>query len=340
VNLATVERIEEVTKHPNADKLDLVRVLNYWCIVGRDQYKVGDLIVFVSPDSVLPDDRAWAAPLLKYTSRGRVRAVRLRGEWSMGLVLSLTPELVGGYVAYLQGADLTELLGVTKHEPKAVSNSQAKGGLPFDIPKTDEDNWQRVRGIERYYGLDVDVTLKIDGQSFTAYYERESGSRGITSRSQDLKLILTDENGNETLGDSNWHKVNYKYAILDRLAVYCETNNVSLAIRGEVYGKGIQSFPHNPHSQEELNLAIYSVYNIDNRAYEGITDDHNYVRVARALGIPTVPVLEQVPLTRGLIDMYDHIKETVDGKPFEGVVMKGDGFSFKVINKHYDSKKD
>jgi len=36
---------------------------------------------------------------------------------------------------------------------------------------------------------------------------------------------------------------------------------------------------------------------------------------------------------------YGDELEALNGQPFEGVVVKGQGFSFKVINKYYDSKK-
>lgn len=78
--LATIERVLSVEKHPNADKLDIIKVLGYECIVGREHYREGDLVVFVQPDSILPSDRTWATDLLRYTSRGRIRAVRLRGK--------------------------------------------------------------------------------------------------------------------------------------------------------------------------------------------------------------------------------------------------------------------
>ena len=85
--LATVETISEIWPHPNADALDFARVLGYDCIVQRNAYVVGERIIFIQPDSLLPSDRKWAEAVYKYTHRGRVRAARLRGEWSMGLVM-------------------------------------------------------------------------------------------------------------------------------------------------------------------------------------------------------------------------------------------------------------
>ena len=335
--LATVERVLSVNPHPNADRLDIIKVLGYDCIVGRDQYREGECIIFIQPDSLLPTDREWAAPLLRYTSRGRIRAVRLRGEWSMGLVCDLhtgasQPE--GWEVD--EGEDMTEELGLTKFEPALPNNTQARGLLPFAIPKTDEERWQNIRDMP--YGEPVDVTLKIDGQSFTAYVMHDQtgsdplGQRGITSRSLDLKM---GEGFN-----SNWHEVERKYDVLNKLTDYCQKHNVCLALRGEVYGTGIQAFESNPHAKMERDVAFYSVYDIKAHRYIDPGEEHDVFRVCKELDLPTVPAPEAgVPLTPELIQKYDSQLEELYGVPFEGVVVRGKGFSFKIINKHYDMRK-
>lgn len=354
MNLATIERVKEVQYHPNADKLDIIKVLGYDAIVGRDQYKVGDLVVFIQPDSILPQDKSWCNDLLRYTSRGRIRAVRLRGEWSMGLVVDIhhangltlfeNEELVvQGDLT--EGVDVTELLGVTKYEPALPNNLHARGGLPFQIPKTDEERWQNLRGLDKLVGQEVDVTLKIDGSSATYYcllgghWPGEDQTKvGLCSRSLELKL---GEDDNGQAYNSRWHEAEKRYNILHRLRAYCEERGVSLALRGEVYGEEIQAFNHNPHSKQPVNFAAFSVYNIGDKHYEEIDDEYYFTSVAEALGIPTVPVLEaDVTLTKELIDKYDRDLKKVDGQPFEGVVIKHAGGSFKIINKWYDSEKE
>jgi hypothetical protein len=63
-----------------------------------------------------------------------------------------------------------------------------------------------------------------------------------------------------------------------------------------------------------------------------------------------VPVINsKVELTPELIELYDEgiislgytleNGELTDCSPFEGVVIQGCDFSFKIINKHYDSHK-
>lgn len=348
MNLATVERVLKVEHHPNADKLDIIRVLGYDCIVGRDAYKENDLVVFIQPDSILPIDKAWAQEPLRYCSRARVKAIRLRGSWSMGLVLNLSvPDSMmdaedADLAEYIEGDDLTEMLGVTKYEPPLPTNLQARGGLPFQIPKTDEERYQNLRKLDDLMGEEVDVTLKIDGSSATYYcllaghWPSEEQTRvGLCSRSLELKL--EDEDGNPL--NSRWHEAERRYDILRKLRAYCEENNVSLALRGEVYGVGIQSLDHNPHSLEPINFAAYSVYNITDKRYERLLDTHYSQHVAEKLGIPHVPVLGSCELSQTLIDLYDHGSKKLDGKPFEGVVIQHQYGSFKVINKWYDAEK-
>lgn len=85
---ASIQRIVSVEKHPGADLLSLCTVLAYRCITKLDQYKVGDLVVFVEPDSVLPV-APWSEPYRKYALK-RVKAIRIRDSWSYGLVLPIS----------------------------------------------------------------------------------------------------------------------------------------------------------------------------------------------------------------------------------------------------------
>jgi len=111
----TVEKVRRVMHHPNADRLDLVTVRGWQVIVGRDQYKEGDLCIYVPIDSVLPVDLAHDLDVAKYLKGNmRIRTLKLRGSISQGLVFDtdhlLTP--------VEDGEDLTEVLGIKKWVPK------------------------------------------------------------------------------------------------------------------------------------------------------------------------------------------------------------------------------
>lgn len=183
MKLASVERITEITSHPNAERLEFAHVLGYKCLVPVGVYKAGELAILIQPDSVLPDE-PWAEVYRKF-SKSRVKAVKLRGEWSMGIVESLavlsllnTPELT-------EGLEVSQYFGITKYEPPQPQSLDAIGSLPFGIPKTDEERYQNL-DLETLWGKSVKVTQKIDGSSFTFYYK--DGTMGVCSRTQEIAL--------------------------------------------------------------------------------------------------------------------------------------------------------
>lgn len=334
--LTTVEEIVEVRTHPNADSLDIAQVLGYECIVRRGSHSTGEHVVFIQPDALLPVEKPWAAELLKYTSRNRVKAARLRGEWSMGIIMPTS--ILEGHPFSLSD-EVSEILGVTKYEPLAPKNIQAKASvLPFGIPKTDENRWQNLRNVP--WGAPVDVTLKIDGSSFTVYcalpdhFPVEEPTTGLCSRSLELKLLADGE------GTNPWLDAARMTGAMDLLQAYCVKHGVSLALRGEVYGQGVQSLGCNPHCRRPRGVAFFSVWDMAGRRYCGREDPHYFVPVCAALGLPTVPLLEVgVEFSRDLVERYGDNMGRLDGEMFEGVVLKGRNFSLKVVNKAYDAKK-
>lgn len=327
MKLATIEKIENVRKHSNADKLELVDVLGYQCVVPKDTYKEGDLVVFIQPDTVLPE-LEWAKSYKQYAPK-RVKAVKLRGEWSEGIIAPLqiieNPELDISNI----GEDVSEELGIIKYEPPQPNDLNAKGGLPFNIPKTDEERWENIKH-KLPIGEEVDVTLKIDGQSWSAYYKIDEDKFGICGRTMDYKLDSSN----------NYIKNAQSYNIEYTLREFCKKHNVSICLRGESYGVGIQALKLNKHSQQPLGLAIFSVYLIDEKRYANKGEQFYFVDVCKELQLPTVPVIQtNVILSQKLIDYFSKDIEKINDNYFEGVVVKHKNGSFKIINKYYDSNK-
>ncbi len=337
-NLATIQSILAVEKHPNADRLDVVQIQGFKCIVGRDQWKRGDLVAFVAPDSVLPVDRPWTAPYRARSSR--VKAAKIRQIWSQGVVESLD---VVGYTGVREpGRDITEDLGVIKYEAPTPQDLNVSGPFGYGIPKTDECRSEQLDYIP--YGERVDVSLKIDGQSWTAFVKLEPEVDGPAFEMIQSFNVVRGVGGRSFLykADSvnNYTRNEAQYGVLDKLEAFCRVNGVSLALRGESHGNGIQKGDHNPHSKLPLSLALYSTWLIDERCYARKGHPLYIFDLAPKLGLPTVPLLERdVVLTPELIRKYSEELETVDGKPFEGVVVQWAGGSFKIINLHFDQRK-
>jgi RNA ligase (TIGR02306 family) len=321
MSLASIQKIKSIEKHPNADALEIAQVLNYKCIVKLGQYKHGDLCVFIEPDTILPD-APWASFYKSKSSR--VKAIRLRNVWSMGIIESFGNIGYSGEIE--EGLDISDIIGVVKYNVPEPQDLQASGPYHCGIPKTDEIRYQSLGTIP--YGEIVDITLKIDGQSFSALYN--NGEFAVGGRSFLYKL---DCHNNYT------HNAK-QYNLKEKLTRFCIDNNVNLCIRGESHGNGIQKGSHNIHSKLPLSLSFYSVWLIDERRYALKGEKYYIHNIAKELDIPTVPMLENnAVLTPELIYKYDEGIEVIDGKPFEGVVIQYKSGSFKVINKYYDSKK-
>ena len=335
MKLASIELISDIQPHPNADKLDLAKVLGYTCIIEKDKYKVGDAVVLIQPDTVLPDE-PWAEMFKKRSNR--TKAIKLRGCWSFGIVMS-PYDIIDAFFFADQfgdfkdnvGKEVSDLIGVTKYEAPQPQQLDAKGYLPFGLGKTDEERYQNI--LDLPFGETVDVTLKVDGQSATYYChkDRQTGewTTGICSRSLEMKPECSN----------NYTNIDRKYGILSKLQDYCKDRDVSLALRGEIYGNGIQGHCNNPHAKSPLDFAAFSVYNFDAFQYENTADGHYYLNLCRFLNIPAVPTVDVAILTPELIKHYAEDISEIDGKPFEGVVIKHSKGSFKVINLAYDERK-
>ena len=87
-NLATIEQIVEIFPHSNAERLEIAKVRGYNIIVPKDKYKVGSVVVLIHPDVVLPE-KPWAETFKKYAPK-RVRAIKIRGEYSWGIILPIS----------------------------------------------------------------------------------------------------------------------------------------------------------------------------------------------------------------------------------------------------------
>ena len=332
MKLASIEKITKLSPHSNADKLELVQVLGYQGVVPIGLHKEGDLVVYIQPDTVLPKDQEWAEEYIRYSPK-RVKAVRLRGEWSEGVVAPLSKWDSGSGIMKMindsdVGLEVSDSIGVVKYDPPLPTNESAIGELPYGLGKTDEERFENM--LDKLpMGEIVDVTLKIDGQSTTHGYYVEDDKYFLTGRRYEIN---PDEENRYSI---------HVPKIKDKLIAYCKKYNVSLAFRAESYGNGIQGNKINVHSAKPRSLAIFSIYNLDERKYERKGSIHYLYNVCNEIELETVPLLEEnVVLTEELIEKYSKgLKKLPNGNLFEGVVINHANGSFKIINKHYDAAK-
>jgi RNA ligase (TIGR02306 family) len=91
-----VVRLGAILPHPNADKIELAEIGGYHAVVQKGIHASGGIAVYVPEDAVLPFEliEAWGfTGKLAGKAKNRVKAIRLRGELSQGLVIPLATVL-------------------------------------------------------------------------------------------------------------------------------------------------------------------------------------------------------------------------------------------------------
>ena len=144
-----VVRITEILKHPNADTLGLVQVEGYQCVVKLTDWKVGDLGIYIQPDSVVPEAPQYAflwSDVPEQESiperKRRITVRRFRKEYSEGLLLPVTifpteldiRPVLGGtayWIGVTEGDDVADRLGITHYEPPEEVESTHGQPQPF-----------------------------------------------------------------------------------------------------------------------------------------------------------------------------------------------------------------
>lgn len=348
--LATIRRISDIRPIPGADRIVVAQVDGWECVVQKDEFHVGDTIVYVEVDSIVPE-----RPEFEFLRdrKFRVRTIKLRGQVSQGLVLPLTILPEGNYP---MGSDVTSILGIKKYDPEAAQEAllaqkqpqkpksklgqllmrfkwyrklfmkpKRKGGFPDWIAKTDETRIQNLTtlfDIERKNWTKFSVTEKVDGQSATYYLRKLSRRKyefGVCSRNIHLS----------TPDNSSYWTVARKYDIenvLKKLIGEYET----VVLQGEICGNQIQG---NKYHISGYELFAFNLIYPDHKCGTAEIKD-----LLAPFGIKTVPIVEEgkvLPDTIAELVEYSKGKSTVrKEQKREGVVMRNvqKNISFKVIN--------
>lgn len=280
--------------HPNADLLELAQVGEYRAVVGKGSYKTGDYGIYIPEQSILPDDLIEELGLtgkLAGKQKNRVKAVRLRGELSQGIVcmpLAVTQTHSDEQVAEASpnGTDFAELLGITKWVPEVPSC------LDGEVePATNLMRWIDIENIKRYPHIfeadeQVIATEKIHGSCCCITYDAEKNQLLVSSKGFVSKFLAIMES------ESNlyWRAVRaYNLEpVLKEMAQFFGVS--SIAMFGEVYGPGVQDLGYAVVRKDSPGFAAFDIKVTEQSSNTWIEQGllHDY---CAQLGVPTVPIL-------------------------------------------------
>ncbi|MET7681815.1 RNA ligase (ATP) [Streptomyces sp. NPDC005423] len=319
--LRVTAEVLTVHEHPNADALELAQVGLYRAVVAKGAYRTGETAVYIPEQAVLPAgliEELGLTGRLAGSGADRVRAVRLRGELSQGIVCrprALADVDLGRAAA--EGTDFADRLGITKWVPPIppTMNGDVEAA-PDLLPWVDIENIQRFPDIFTA-GEDVVLTEKLHGSACLLTYFAEDGRVQVSSKGFGAKsLALREDPRNLYWRAVRGHGVPEAAA---RLAERLGARRVG--IYGEVYGAGVQDLAYGADGRRStLGYAVFDV-----RA--DLDGTLHWLDSAQLLDgvLPLVPRLFRGPYDIDRVLECASGRETVSGRELhlrEGVVIR------------------
>ena len=243
----TVERVNEVRPHPNADRLELIQVLGFQLVVQKGMHQVKDHVVFFPPDMLIPEpvaEKLGVKAYLKHSiypgdskkSQCRVGAIRIRGEASFGFVSPYEGDLT-------YGADLTEMYSGIKYEPppELVPGDARQENPLFPVYTSIEHLRANPGAIPP--GTMVRITEKIHGtNSRVGLIHTEDGHEFMCgSHKTNVKAISDARSGSR----ASLYWLPLTGAMKNMLSdIALREPNCSVVAYGEIYGNKVQDMDY------------------------------------------------------------------------------------------------
>jgi len=286
--------------HDNSHSLSCVKVDDYICVVATKDWKDGDLAAWIPPDSLVDINN----PLFSFLTKSLIRAKRLRGVISYGLLVPAPPTLK-------VGDDAAGVVNVTHYDPDDNILEPGKNKRPKDslfveqlekspsgtFPKYDVDSFQKYARKVFIEGEDIIVTEKIHGENARFVCvggELFAGSRGTWKRqfvvlkyneAELLEKLKDPEKVKKVLQSSgkqnSWWDMYDKYPGLKE---FCK-QNPGYCVYGEKYG----NFPEMNYNVPpgERQFMAFDILSPEGR----FLDWKDFSKLCEKYNIPTVPLL-------------------------------------------------
>ncbi len=297
--LASIRRIADIQPIEGADAIVVATIDGWKVVVKKDEFKVGDLAVYLEIDSWVPHE------LAPFLSKGhepreyngvkgeRLRTVKLRGQVSQGLLLKTTELEFAVEVKSIgpdssavlriekldhEGADLTEILGIQKWEAPipAQLQGQAAGMFPTSlIPKTDQERIQNCFGeiqkrakrfaTEKVWNAETQtleehpVVVPADFKEPTYEVTMKLDGSSCTIFRWENKLRVCSRNLELKINEENKDNTFVAMALK-----YADAIPDGFAFQGEVMGPGIQG---NREGFKEHRFFVFDIFSIQMHEY-------------------------------------------------------------------------
>ena len=326
--------ILDVQKHPNADSLEIVKILGFQSVVKEGQYKSGNQVLYFEPDTAFSLDTAKQFNIDTYMSLRTdiygekvlvIKEVKLRGELSEGLLLPTYTLNNYGFKP--------EFFPCFKFEAQAKL-IRTEDASPEVLAFPQYESLENLRKVPDFFEPNeyVVVTEKIHGtNSRVGFYTDENGKMVLLAGSRTLNRKAPEE-GQHSLYWRPYFGGWIEAFFNDMLAQGIK----SATIYGEMFGPTIQSYSYGLINKEigyrAFTLKLDGIVQAPNAALD----------LLREYNIETVPVVYEGPYSYELIQelaerptmlvcQYNNFTQHLA----EGVVIQSGGRIAKYVSTNF-----
>jgi RNA ligase (TIGR02306 family) len=285
--------------------MEIAQVGDFQVCVRKGAYKTGDIAAYIPEAAVLPDSLIEELGLtgrLAGSKKNRVKAVKLRGVTSLGLLAPARPH-------WVVGMDVQEELGITKYVPEIplamegqVWNAGIENCVRYDIenfrkyPDVFEDG-EPVVITEKLHGTFACIGVSKDGDIIV--HSKGLGHNGLAFK----------------LNEENLGRNVYVVTLYETLKLH-ERLAPGEYVLGEVFGSGVQDLHY---GQKKPSFRVFDV--VRNRTF---LSDQELTAFCEERGMERVPVLYRGPFSRDVLVEHASGITTFDGVEHirEGAVVR------------------
>lgn len=348
--------ITKIEDHPNADRLDITHVLGYQCVVAKGNWSEGNRGLYIPEGALVPDwllkkykfwDEDKNKGMLAGKQGNRVKAIRLRGVVSQGIIL---PLIRIPYVDHFhlevddnirltiaEDADFSEvarLLGIEKYDPPIPTQMAGDVvGASGHTVKFDVESLQRypnaiqegeqVTATEKLHGTFIDIGFdpSIDNDDFyrggTIITSKGLGARGLAFKNANVV-----EHNPDNLYVKTWRKEFLDTGIWDDTVDKCIKDDMVIHFLGEVHGLGVQDLGY---GEKDPTIRIFALLKRKkNESYIDykVASYSSMFNFCNAIDLKVVPLLYEGPFDLETVtELRDGDSELLSGQIREGIVL-------------------
>ena len=293
--IVEIVKIDNLSEIPESDFLNVAQIGGYQIVVRKSDFKLGDLGLFISVDSVVPEEFLKFYNLHDKISKGRIRTVRLRGVYSQGLLLPLThPEIQNAQ----EGDEFGEKLGIKKYEPpvqfKGLDTRPWPDGrlMIYDIESLQNPKHRQL------FSLGEEVVMR----------EKIHGKHMIVALIDNIFHVCTRRTSlkepESVIQNEYWYMA-YKLELENKLRQISESHdNKDIVIRGELFGPRCQ-FMH--YGRKEVDFAAFDI----EISLGNYVNDAEFQAICDTYEIQTAPVLFKGPFSIEKVEELAEQKSTI-----------------------------